>query len=47
MMGERMGSVGHTRGEGFLRGWELTKELGNVFVGGRYKIRCWVRGRGP
>ncbi len=27
MLGERKGSVGHTRWEGFLRGWELTKEL--------------------
>ncbi len=35
MMGEREGSVGHIRGEGFRRVSELTKVLGNVFVGGR------------
>ncbi len=36
MLGGRKGSLGHIMGKGFLRlGEELTKVLGNVFVGGR------------
>ncbi len=35
MIGGWKGSVGHIRGEGLRRVSELTKVLGNVFVGGR------------